>query len=88
MPSGGCRARSLDLPDQGIPRQRRREVPGQLYRRMGADTRIQQMIPGVRKPAAKHIWSIRTHLVGSAENREPALPGPIPKPSGLTRQIP
>ena len=55
---------------------------------MGADTRIQQMIPGVRKPAAKHIWSIRTHLVGSAENREPALPGPIPKPSGLTRQIP
>ena len=47
MPSGGCRARSLDLPDQGIPRQRRREVPGQLYRRMGADAHNQQMIPDV-----------------------------------------
>ena len=23
-PNGGCRARSLDLPDQGVPRQRRR----------------------------------------------------------------
>ena len=53
MPSGGCRARSLDLPDQGIPRQRRHEASGQLYRRMGGDARNQRMIRACASAGAR-----------------------------------